>query len=143
VKLRRTIRPVGGPIEMTALIDVVLLLIIFFMLSSTFVLQPGVKVTPPRTGVAGGITNSRYVINVVNNNPPMIFFNDQITDLKNLAAQLAAISNERGERTVVLRADKDVSHGTVSEILGLAIRARVSVLLASDTPPPRPAPATP
>lgn len=143
MKLRRTIRPVGGPIDMTALIDVVLLLIIFFMLSSTFVLQPGVKVTPPRTGVGGGITNSRYVINVVNNNPPMIFFNDQITDLKNLAAQLAAISSERGERTVVLRADKEVSHGTVSEILGLAIRARVSVLLASDTPPPRPPGATP
>jgi biopolymer transport protein ExbD len=119
---------------MTSLIDVVLLLIIFFMLSSTFVLQPGVKVTPPRTGVGGGITNSRYVINVVNNTPPMIFFNDQITDLKNLAGQLETIATDRGERTVVLRADKDVSHGTVTEIMGLAIKARVSVLLATDNP---------
>jgi biopolymer transport protein ExbD len=68
VKLRRTIRPLPRVIDMTALIDVVLLLLIFFMLSSSFVLQPGIEVNPPR-GFHSGVRDSRHIVTVLAQEP--------------------------------------------------------------------------
>jgi biopolymer transport protein ExbD len=131
MKLRRTVRSLNGPIDVTPLIDVVLLLIIFFMLSSSFVLQPGIKVDPPKGRVNTGVTDSRYVINVTAQQPPLIFLNDQLTSLDRLKDVLIEIAREETEVTVILRVDQAVSHGFVTEIMNKALEAGVSVLIAT------------
>jgi biopolymer transport protein ExbD len=131
MKLRRHIKPLSGPIDVTPLIDVVLLLIIFFMLSSSFVLQPGIKVNPPKGLGNTGVSDSRYIINITAQQPPLMFLNDQITSLDRLEKELKAIAKSESEVTVILRADQQVSHGFVTEVMNCALRSGVSVLIAT------------
>jgi len=131
MKLRRSLKPIAGPFDMTALIDVVLTLLIFFMLSSTFVLQPGIKVNPPRGPGGSGIRDSRYILNVTAQHPPMIFLNDQVVPLEKLDAAMKAIAREQVDATLVLRADRDVPHGLVTEIMSRALAAGLGVMIAT------------
>lgn len=130
MKVRRSTRSIHGPLDITAMIDVVLLLLIFFMLNSSFVLQPGVEVNPPK-GLDAGVRDTRYIINITSQQPPRIFFNDQLVSLE----KLEGLFNRIGRRTdgvqVIIRADKNVPHGTVTEILNIAIRAGLSVVIAT------------
>ncbi|MDR0532458.1 MAG: biopolymer transporter ExbD [Verrucomicrobiales bacterium] len=131
MKLRRSIKPISGPFDMTPLINVVLLLLVFFLLSSTFVIQPGIKVNPPAAMTLSGLRDSRYVINVTAQDPPLIFFNNQITNMDNLEQELKQIAQKQPGVNVVLRADQNVSHGVVTDILNRAFAAGVNVLIAT------------
>ncbi|MDZ4787903.1 MAG: biopolymer transporter ExbD [Blastochloris sp.] len=131
MKLRRHIHTLRGPIDVTPLIDVVLLLLIFFMLSSTFVLQPGIKVNPPKGLNNTGVSDSRHIINITAQKPPVVFLNDQITSLDQLSKDLNVISKKDVDVTVILRADQDVPHGFVTQIMNIALETGVSVLIAT------------
>ncbi len=132
MKVRRSTRSVHGPLDVTAMIDVVLLLLIFFMLNSSFVLQPGVEVHPPK-GLDAGVRDSRYVINITAQDPPKIFFNDQLVTLEKLEGQLNRIGRRSEDPQIIIRADRAVPHGTVTEILNTAIRAGLSVVIATQS----------
>ena len=140
MKLRRNIKPLGAAMDMTPLIDVVLTLIIFFILSSTFVLQPGIQVNPPRGPSHGGVRDIRYIINVTSQDPPVIFLNDQIMPLDKLEAEIKEIARRQTDATVVLRADRNVPHGFVTDILTRALAAGVGVVIATRPPEERDTP---
>lgn len=131
MKVRRSIRPLRGPLDVTAMIDVVLLLLIFFMLNSAFVLQPGIEVQPPK-GFDTGVRDSRYVVHIIGQTPPRIFYNDQITTMEKLDRQFRQLSRRTDEAQVIIRADRSVTHGTVSEVLNSAIRNGLSVIIATE-----------
>ncbi|MEM6822756.1 MAG: biopolymer transporter ExbD [Verrucomicrobiota bacterium] len=130
MKIRRSTKPLTGPLDVTAMIDVVLLLLVFFMLNSSFVLQPGIQVNPPR-GFDAGVRDSRYVINITAQQPPKIFFNDQLVSMDKLSKQLGRLGRRTDDTQIIIRADQEVSHGTVIEILNLAIRSGLSVIIAT------------
>ena len=134
MNLRRSIKPLGGPFDATALVNVVLLLLVFFLLSSTFVIQPGIKVSPPVGISGGGVRDSRYIINVTAQNPPLIFFNNQLIAMDKLEAELKEIAAKQPNASVVLRADENVSHGVVTEIMNHAFKAGVQPLIATQAP---------
>ena len=130
MKIRRATRPLRGPLDVTAMIDVVLLLLIFFMLNSSFVLQPGIEVTPPR-GLDTGVRDTRYVINITGGGEPRIFFNEQLLPIEKLKSQLSRLGRRMDDARVIIRADRDVSHGTVTEVMNLAIQSGLSVIIAT------------
>jgi biopolymer transport protein ExbD len=78
-----------------------------------------------------GLRDSRYVINVTAQDPPLIFFNNQITNMDNLEQELKQIAQKQPGVNVVLRADQNVSHGVVTDILNRAFAAGVNVLIAT------------
>ncbi|MDX6766683.1 MAG: biopolymer transporter ExbD [Candidatus Methylacidiphilales bacterium] len=116
---------------MTPLIDVVLLLLIFFILSSSFVLQPGIKVSPPRGVSNSGVRDIQFIVNISAQNPPMIFLNDKVTDLAQLENEFRRIARSKPDATVVLRADAAVTHGLVTEVMSMALSAGVAVVVAT------------
>ncbi|MFZ5806167.1 MAG: ExbD/TolR family protein [Verrucomicrobiota bacterium] len=129
MKLRKTIEPLQGPVDAAPMVDIVLLLLIFFLITSSFVFQAGIKVELPAGAGAGG-ANSRHII-ALSQNPPMIFFNDQIATLESLEKQFKLIARGEPNATLVLKADKDVSHGTVVQVMNLAIQSGLSIVIAT------------
>lgn len=132
MKLRRNVQALRGPIDLTPLIDVVLLLLIFFILSSSFVLQPGVTIRAP-SGLEGtrGVTGARYILAVTGSNPPLIFFNDQMTTRERLPDQFRALAERERDAVVVMKADRDVPHGVVMEVMNRALAQGLRIVVAA------------
>ncbi len=100
-----------------SLTDIVLLLLIFFMLTSSFVVQPGIKVRLPRAATGQEATEDRVFITVTQSN--RIYLNQVQVNRAQLGEQLRQILRE-GERLVVIRADKDISLESTIRIVDIA-----------------------
>ncbi|MEO0453276.1 MAG: biopolymer transporter ExbD [Verrucomicrobiota bacterium] len=129
MKLRHQIRPLHQTIDMTALIDVVLLLLIFFILSSSFVLQPGIEINPPR-GLHTGVRESRHIVTMTHD-PALIFYNDRVIEAEDLVEEFYTVAHETDDISLIIRADERVSHGEVVEIMNQAIQAGLTVIIAT------------
>ena len=129
MKVQSSVRLLDGPFSLAPLIDVVLLLLIFFLLSSTFVMQPGVRIDLP-TGLTGlGSPHARRVLTITSAGE--IYFDEQVTDLGALPASLEAIARKAVDQTVVIKADVRVPHGTVMEVLRRVLASGLDAVVAS------------
>src|ERR1700748_3182378 len=59
--LNRRLQPLRGLVDLAPMLNVILLLLCFFLLSSSFILQPGIKVNLPRS-VSGGVPPASRLI---------------------------------------------------------------------------------
>jgi biopolymer transport protein ExbD len=137
--LNRRLQPMHGLIDLVPVVTVVLLLLLFFLLSSSYVLQPGIKVEPPKSAIWEGTPSSRLIVAVTMSPPqfdtngvaipqkPVMYFNDQIVTLDTLDKELSALPIGRDTRTLVLKADKDVPLNVVTDIWNIAFAHRLTV----------------
>jgi biopolymer transport protein ExbD len=105
-------------INITSLIDVLFLLLIFFMISSTFVEQPGMKLELPESKSA--ITEKIKDLVLQINADGTMTLNDETISLENLEDMFKQILPKLEEKSLVLKADKTVPHGTVVKVMDLA-----------------------
>ena len=91
----------------SSLTDIVMLLLIFFLLSSSFIIQPGIKVKLPVSDTAESTNEKSITITLTKKG--LIYLNNNqvsITDLPAKWNQLMAINPEQA---IILRADKGVT----------------------------------
>src|SRR5277367_96604 len=140
--LTRRLQPLRGLIDLAPVVNVVLLLLCFFLLGSSFVLQPGIKVDPPRSEIAVGTPSSRLIVAITlgpqqydaNGAPlkrqPVLYFNDQIVTIDGLRAALDQIPRSAETPPLVLKADKDVPLDLITSVIDVAPH-RFSVVIAT------------
>ncbi len=136
MKLTRTAPLSAGPLGFVALLNVVLLLLFFFVLGSSLVLQPGVAVTLPSASFnLSPQVNARLV--TLQPGPPLrIFYQDQRVTLAELGRQLAAY---RGSpRSIILRADRGTPYESVVAVMDQALKQDYTVALATVPVPGKP-----
>ena len=119
-------------ISVTPLIDVMFLLLIFFMISTTFLSTPAIKLELPKAKHADSVRQKPLVVHV--NSSGSIFLNDEPVDVALLAAALGMRLQESTEKVVVLKADSRVSHGAVVEVMDILKGAGVKRLVVSTKP---------
>ena len=105
-------------ISITSLIDVVLLLLIFFMLTTSFVEQPGMKLDLPETKNSKGESTGELEISVTDDGS--IFINGNSVHIDELKDQIDVIMQSMDNKSLILKADKTVQHGTVVKIMDIA-----------------------
>ena len=96
---RRWTEPV--PVDIAPLIDVVFQQLIYFMLTSSFILHPGIRITLPKASTSQQITSSTLVITLTKDH--VIYFDNQVVTLKELRGKLKAA---KGEKPVLIRSDR-------------------------------------
>ena len=119
-------------ISVTPLIDVLFLLLIFFMISTTFLSTPAIKLELPEAKHADAVRQKPLVVHIDPNGS--VYLNDEPVDVSLLAAALGMKLQESTEKAVVLKADSRVSHGTVVEVMDIVKGAGAKRLVVSTKP---------
>lgn len=104
-------------ISLTSLIDVIFLLLIFFMVATTLI-DPSrrLDVQLPEAKSASAETKSSPVT-IEMNHGGEVALNGQAVDLNVLEGRLKALGQE-GRKTAIVRADKRLDYGRVVRVLG-------------------------
>ena len=105
-------------LNMTPLIDCVLQLLIFFMLSSSFVLQSGIHVDLPKARAPRLQEEQNIVITITRTND--IFLNDEKMTIEQLPISLLEKIARSKDRAVLIKPDRRVETGKLIEVMGIA-----------------------
>ncbi len=115
--------------NLASLTDVVFLLLIFFMLTSSFVAPSAIKVLLPK---AKGQVISRQSHQLTIDAQHRFYLDDQPVAPSELEARLRALPLQEGQPpVVVLRVDKSVPVEYLVQALDAGRRARVKMILAT------------
>jgi len=118
LKLERTLRT----IDIAPLIDVVFLLLIFFMLTSSFIFQPGIKVRLPRAITSEMLSEKTAVITVTAEN--LIYYNQKLVTIKELSSTIKKVASAR--IPVLIKSDRKTSLGRIVEVWDICRQEGVS-----------------
>ncbi len=114
-------------INLTSLIDVLFLLLIFFMVSSTFLEQPGIKLELPQAQSAVVVEQKDHTLFV--DKEGKLFLNTDEVSTDDLEALLRKALPEMTDGALVLKADQEVSHGIVVKLMDIAKKSGIKKLV--------------
>ena len=120
-------------LNLTPLIDVLFILIIFFTVSSTFLEQPGIELKLPEAESSETHTAQKIILYV--DKDESLFLNDTAVELKNVAKEVEELIAAQTEKSVVLRADSAASHGTIIKIMDLLRNQGIYKIVISTSKP--------
>ena len=113
---RRVRRAPMSEINVTPMVDVMLVLLIVFMVTAPL-LTVGVPVDLPKTA-ANQIGGKDEPLVVTINKNSDIFLQDSKLDLDQLAPRLLAISQNRRDARIFVRGDQTIPYGTIMSVIG-------------------------
>lgn len=116
-------------LNVTSLIDVLFLLLIFFMISTTFLSAPAIKLELPEAKHAETVRQAPLVVHV--DREGRVYLNDEPMEIALLGEALRQRMAGDPEKSVVLKADSRVLHGKVVEVLDILKGAGVRKLVES------------
>jgi biopolymer transport protein ExbD len=114
-------------LNVVPLVDVLLTLLIFFAVSSTFVVQQGVKVELPEAGPSENRTDRELLVTISVDGA--LYFGRARTSLQELPELIrAAVTPRRAAGLLVIKADQGVRHGLVVQVMDAAKQSGVQRL---------------
>jgi len=113
-------------INVTPLVDVMLVLLIIFMVTAPMMTQ-GVEVNLPQTTTQGMKTREDPLILTVNKKGE-IFLENQAIKLEELGMKVQTIFKYRRDKEILLRADKEIPYGFVIKVMAAVKGAGVTKL---------------
>ena len=114
---------------MASMTDLVFLLLIFFMLTSTLVTSSALDVIRPKSKAQ---SVNKASITVTIDADLKVSVNDAVVPMDQLELQLLSLASQDPERLVILRADESVPTGETVRIMDIAYRNRLKLVLATD-----------
>jgi biopolymer transport protein ExbD len=119
-------------IGIAPLVDIVFLLLLFFAISYHFDIASGVQINLPKMSRTISGDNDENRVTLIIDKSAEIYLEGEKIDLKTLGERIQGYVQEQGLVKLVLQADKDVSHGTVVEVMDVAKSAGVdSIIIAA------------
>lgn len=105
-------------LDIAPLIDIVFLLLIFFMLTANFIMQPGIKITLPAAKSSLPQEEDNIIISITKDN--RIFLNESEKNLDELEFALQKKLEESEGKTVILKADEKINLGLAIKVMDIA-----------------------
>ena len=136
-------RRVDPVVDVTPLIDIIFQLVLFFMVSTTFVSAPGIEVDLPRSS-SDTVLRDTDDLNIWVSSDGAVYVDEEPVDYQGLKAALADAARSNHSTLIVIKADKDVGHGRVVAVMDaarsrgltqLAIATEISAQQDSDQSP--------
>ena len=122
MKFKRRVTIEKGLLDMTPLINVFFLLFVFFMFTSSFIFQPGIKVNLPKAVTSEVIQEEKMVVIITSDDKS--YLNDREISKDELASSLRLIA--KGKTPLLIKADSRASLGKIVEIWDMCRKEGVS-----------------
>jgi biopolymer transport protein ExbD/biopolymer transport protein TolR len=110
-------------INITPLVDVVLVLLVIFMLTAP-VLQSGIEVAIPKTRTVKEITQQRMVVTI--DRDQQVFLGDKPINIHELGQKLRQPGVDDAKRVIYLRADERVPFGAFASVMDAVKQAGIT-----------------
>jgi biopolymer transport protein ExbD len=121
-------------VELTPMIDVVFLLLIFFMISTTFIETTGISIKLPESS-SERVTRDPEEIKVHLSREGEIFLREERISPEDLQARLRGYQEKAPAMTFLLMADENARHGRVVQLMDMAREAGFGRLAIATEPP--------
>ena len=122
-------KKINTHLNIAPLIDIVFLLLIFFMLSSHFVTQPGIKITLP-TAITGKLHAQDEIIILITSDDKL-YLNEEAVNLETLPDKLSLKLTKAKNKTVIIKADEKINLGLAVKVMDIAKQAEAEGLVIS------------
>lgn len=129
MRLRSRRGSIQSNVDMTPMIDIVFQLILFFLVSTTFAILPGIKLKLPTSHTSEG--TSGQGITITADADGLMFFNDKEVTMETLGTELVMFDTEDVKKTefpVSLEADAEVTNGTIVKIFDIIRESGYAVI---------------
>ncbi|QTD39375.1 biopolymer transporter ExbD [Polaribacter batillariae] len=113
--------------NMSSMTDIVFLLLIFFMLTSTLVTVSAIDVLLPK---AGGKTENSKSVAISITNKSIFYIDKTKVDASNLESEILKSVGTDKKKTIVIRGDKDVPYKNVMKVIDIANKNKLKMILA-------------
>ena len=131
MKLTRTVHFNIALFGVIPFVNVLFLLLIFFAMSKTFVLQPGISVALPFSSFTLGPQRQPEILSIVAEPVPTIFFHDEKMNFDEFEKNLGEGRTKDG--TLIIRADKATPYDLVVRVMNDGLGAGYNVVLATSS----------
>jgi biopolymer transport protein ExbD len=122
MKFKRRLKAEKGLLDLTPLVNVFFLLFIFFLFTSSFIFQPGIKVNLPKAVTSEVIPQENVVMIITKDDK--IYLNDREISQDEIASNLRLISKEN--IPLLVKADSRASLGRIVSIWDMCRKEGVS-----------------
>ena len=120
-------------LNLTSLIDVLFILIIFFAVSSTFLEQPGIELKLPDAESSESYTTQKIILYIDKNNN--LFLNDQLITTNTMIDEMKRLGEISEENSIVLKADTEVNRGEIIRIMDILRKNKFYKIIISTNIP--------
>ncbi len=112
---RRKRLPEDSSIDITPMLDIVFIMLIFFIVTTTFIKETGVEVNRPNASTAVADERGNILIAITENNE--IYIDKRLIDLRAVRANVERLKAENPEGSVIIQADKNSKTGLLVETM--------------------------
>ena len=133
MKLTRTKEYHFGWVGVIAILDVAFLLVFFLLLSSNFIVQPGISVSLPMSRFTLAPQVNPQIISITGGAAPAVYFRDQKVGLDQLGPLLDAAKREG--RPIIIKADRLTPYELVMAVTNAALEHGITSVSLATAPP--------
>lgn len=133
-------QPEESTLDMTPLVDVVFLLIIFFMLSTTFIVLPGLKIDLPEAASEKiEIEMKKCVLSV--DREGVLYFDEERVDRESMRQKLMEAAASDPGTLILLKGDRGCGYGRIVDLLDMVRQTglnRIAIVTSTEKGPESP-----
>lgn len=102
-------------IDLTPMLDIVFIMLIFFIVTSTFIKEPGVDITRPDAVTTQNVKIVAVLIAITSDN--RVFIDKKEIDLRSVRTSVERMLAENPQGAIVIQADKDSDAGIMMQVM--------------------------
>jgi biopolymer transport protein ExbD len=107
-------------VDMTPMLDIVFILLIFFIVTAVFVQERSISMVPPPPSEDNNPPESNPVILIQINDRNVIFVNEQLTDLRRVGPAIERFRADKGDSAILIVPNNEASNGVVVTVFDAA-----------------------
>ena len=133
-RYRTRLKPFCNWPDLTSVVDVLFLALLFFALTSSFIRIPGISVELPRLEAPGVAELERFVVSIApppqEGQPCRFYFKDKLVTLEELKHEFFRVSENFERRSIVICSDRRVPFDIVTQVMAAAESAKLPSFIA-------------